>query len=95
MLLKSAPLFYPEARQWMWDYCIYLGPFTDSEGKNFDLGIYMGDHCAHAAIVYDNEDGRYHSGELDRFGFCNHVHSEAYKETRKRAEALGLYTPKS
>ncbi len=94
MLLINAPLFYPSARKWMWDYCIYLGPFTDSEGKNFDLGIFMGDspNRVSAAIVYGDTAGNYYSGDLKSFGTDETwVHSEVYIETRKRATALGLY----
>jgi hypothetical protein len=62
-LLTNAPLFYPSAKEWMWDYCIYLGPFTDSKGNNYDLGIYLGlDSYPSAAIVYGNEPGNYLSG---------------------------------
>lgn len=28
-------LFYPSAVEWMWSYCTYLGPFTDSKGCNY------------------------------------------------------------
>ena len=95
-LLVNAPLFYPSARDWMWDYCIYLGPFTDSEGKNFDLGVFLGEGRIAAAVVHGNTPGDYYSGELDDFGYNdNSVHSEIYKETRKRAEALNLYKPKA
>lgn len=94
-LLVNAPLFYPSAKDWMWDYCIYLGPFTDSAGSNFDLGLFLGEGAPSAAVVYGNEPGNYYSGELDDFGYSDSVHSEIYKETRKRAEALGLYKPKN
>ena len=82
-------LFYPSATTWMWTYCTYLGPFTDSEGKNFDLGVF-GDS---AAIVYGDRAGQYYSGELKDFGLLPNVHSEIYEETRKRAQYLGLYKP--
>jgi hypothetical protein len=77
----------------MWNYCIYLGPFTDSEGKNFDLGVYSTPeiNMISAAIVHGNEPGDYYSGELKDFGLDNSVHSEVYHETRKRAKSLNLY----
>lgn len=90
-MLYNAPLFYPSAKDWMWDYCIYLGPFTDSRGDNFDLGIWMGDGNDYsAAIVYGDTPGDYYSGELNKFGLNDTIHSEIYKETRKRAKALNL-----
>ena len=59
--------FYPEADEWMWNYCIFLGKFTDSSGSNWDLGILLdGDSIIindwSAAIVYDNNPGAYISG---------------------------------
>lgn len=90
MILKGAKLYYPSARDWMWNYCVYLGSFTDSEGKLFDLGIYLNQETSSAAIVYGNEPGDYYSGDLKRFGRDDSVHSEIYKETRRRAYELGL-----
>lgn len=93
-LLNNAPLHWPEAREWMWTYCIYLGPFTDRRGRNYDLGIYLSpaedyrsphdiDRVS-AAIVYGPEDGNYISGPL-YYGT-----SEAHNETISRAKTLGL-----
>ena len=72
----------------VWDDAIYLGPFTDSDGKNYDLGIVRHDWWERplACIVYGNEPSNYKSGELipamDRF--------EIYAETRRRAMSLQL-----
>lgn len=64
-LLNSAPLYYPSAKEWMWKYCIYLGPFTGSKGHNYDLGIYIEDSDSiYNATVYGDEDGDYHSGQI-------------------------------
>lgn len=87
-LLNGAPLFYPSAREWMWDYCVYLGPFTSSEGQNFDLGIFIGDGSRiSAAIVYGNEPGNYISGD-----FRPNIDDmpEWYQETYDRAKILNL-----
>lgn len=85
-LLANAPLFYPSAREWMWNYCIYLGPFTDSKGQNFDLGIFLDSSGLgkSAAIVYGNEPGNYISGNF------NYLKSEHYTETYNRAKCLNL-----
>lgn len=84
--LYSAPLFYPSAREWMWTYCIYLGPFTDSTGKNYDLGIFIrGNGKISNAIVYGHEEGNYISGDIN-----NVCKLEHYQETYKRAKALNL-----
>jgi len=90
-LLKGVDLFYPSAREWMWNYCIYLGAYS-VQGEDFDLGIYLGVGQPCAAIVHGNEPGDYSSGELywkgrDPFSTMG----LAYTETRRRAEALGLY----
>lgn len=89
-IISSAKLFYPSAREWMWDYCIYLGSFTDSYGRNYDLGI----HEKSAAIVFGNTPGDYSSGDLDYEFLIDHGRQprECYAETIKRAELLGLYT---
>jgi hypothetical protein len=88
-LLSGAPLYYPSAKEWMWSYCIYLGPFTSEDGRNYDLGIFLGDAILgpSAAIVYGDIDGNYISGPLknvigDR--------PDYYRETVKRAKALNL-----
>jgi len=86
--MKHFKLHYPSAIDWMWTYCIYLGPFTSSHGTHFDLGIH--EDCA--AIVFGNELGDYYSGELRLFGLLgDRAKDEAYEETRKRAASLGLY----
>lgn len=88
MLLRNAPLYYPSARQWMWNYCIYLGPFTDSKSKNYDLGIYieyskkLNMTFYSNATVYGNRPGQYLSGDF--FG------SEYVNQVIIRANFLGL-----
>ena len=47
MLPKTVKLYYPSARDWMWNYCIYLGPYTDSKGANYDLGFNYCPDCGH------------------------------------------------
>jgi hypothetical protein len=88
-ILVGVKLFYPSAKEWMWSYCVYLGPFTDSKGSNYDLGIYMGDYdafgYASAAIVYGNEEGNYLSGTLRSDSEIEH-----YQETYRRAKEIGL-----
>ena len=84
-LLNDAPLYYPSAKEWMWNYCIYLGPFTDSKGENWDLGIYL--DCPEqksAAIVYGNESGNYLSGDNINSSM------ECYQEMWRRARELKL-----
>ncbi len=83
-LLFGAPLFYPSALEWMWNYCIYLGPYTDSDGNTFDLGVHLDSDNISAAIVYGDTPGNYISGNL-----YNH-HTELYVEARRRASELNL-----
>jgi hypothetical protein len=64
-------LFYPDAKDWMWDYCLFLGKFTDSKGKNYDLGVHFNNYTDlekynfSLAIVYSNEPGDYSSGYMN------------------------------
>ena len=89
-LIANAPLFYPSAKEWMWNYCIYLGPFIDSSGNEFDLGIYIDkDGAKCAANVYGNEPGNYYSGDLPTYKKYHSV-KEHYEETFRRAKELGL-----
>lgn len=90
-LLQSAPLHYPDARRWMWNYCVYLGPFTDSRGNNYDLGICMDteDQVPSAAIVHGNTPGDYYSGSLEN-PLRSSAKDEKYQETYNRAKALNL-----
>jgi len=86
-LLAGAPLYYPSARKWMWDYCIYLGPFTDSDGKNYDLGVFISDDHFCNATVFGNEPEDYSSGLIHpRIAFDN----EVVQEVIRRAKQLNL-----
>lgn len=64
-------LHYPSAKEWMWDYCLFLGKFTDSKGRNYDLGVhYNGEshdvnYKYSEATVYDNNSGSYFSGYMN------------------------------
>lgn len=94
-------LYYPSAIEWMWNYCHYLGPFTDSRGNNYDLGIYIDKSDGHysGAIVFGNTPGDYYSGQLIE----NNKHDdnperdwyeEKYRETYSRAKKQNLINPK-
>jgi len=91
-LIINAPLYYPSAKEWMWNYCIYLGPFTDSKKHNYDLGIYIDDHnYISNATVYGDTPGEYLSGEIyPRVDFNN----EIVKEVIRRAIELNLIPKK-
>jgi len=95
--MNKVDKFYPSATEWMWNYCIFLGKFTDKKGRNFDLGIHMTfsedyKDCS-GAIVDGNEAGDYASGDMsysqDKWK-KNPSFFERYIETFKRAEAKGL-----
>lgn len=96
-------LHYPSAKEWMWDYCLFLGKFTDSKGQNWDLGVHFDpnrrSNCDFfAAIVHDNESGSYYSGELNAEEILNGVITrydwwikygdEHYLETYNRLQKL-------
>lgn len=80
---------YPDANAWMWDYCVFLGKFTDSNGKNYDLGIFEGSQILDAT-VYDNKPGSYSSGEMADLNYYIEQKREAFIECHRRAKLLGL-----
>ena len=87
---------YPEANELMWNYCIFLGKFTDRKGKNYDLGIHdectiEGKHMYYSAAIVDGPNpGDYFSGGLDRRDAdSKDVYDEKYTETIKRARKAG------
>lgn len=86
---KEICLNYPSAMDWMWDYCISLGQYTDSNGGKWDLGIHI-DHehkTVSNASVYGNTSRHYSSGEIyPKIDFDN----EITQEVLKRAKALDL-----
>jgi hypothetical protein len=84
-LLVNAPLYYPSAREWMWNYCIYLGPFTDSKGANYDLGCLLNnDNSISNATVYGNNLGDYNSGCIHpTMYFSNEVSNEVLRRVKQ------------
>jgi hypothetical protein len=70
-LIKKTPpqpqvVFFPDAHEWMWNYCVYLGS-TECNGKQYDLGVFvseMRDEPLSLAVVYDNQPGKFISGYL-------------------------------
>jgi hypothetical protein len=84
-LLSSAPLYYPSAKEWMWNYCIYLGPFTDDEGDNYDLGLVIfQDGDISNATVYGDTPGNYLSGSLyPRVDFDNEITQEVIRRAKE------------
>ena len=87
---KDLTKFYPNANSWMWNYCISLGKFTDSQGRNYDLGIHIHNECISAAIVDGNEIGSYYSGDLEYRKLSRlSPYDEKYIMTIKRAVRAG------
>jgi hypothetical protein len=81
---------FPKAEEWMWDYCIYLGPY-ELKGVKYDLGVYVDpDGLVSAAIVYGNKGGEYFSGHLFYDGEMYNTTDPKYIETTKRAKAVGI-----
>lgn len=89
-MLDNVKLHWPEARGWMWDYCVYLGGYTHPENKhNYDLGVYINPFGeVSAAIVFGNEPGNYMSGDLE--DFVRAFNNPIYVETLRRAKEIGL-----
>ena len=86
--------FYPSADEWMWNYCTFLGKWTDPEtGDNWDLGIYLPKRIdtPSCASVYGDTPGNYNSAEVYR-----EPHDRPYpmvEEVYKRARKLNLIPP--
>jgi len=86
-MLDDSLFNFPDARLWMFNYCLPLGKYTHPvTGKKYDLGVYSaGDNVeVSAAIVYGNEPGNYLSGELDSFASENSDPYSPYIETLRR-----------
>lgn len=88
--------FYPDNP--VHEYSIFLGKFTDSQGRNFDLAIYdtnssipysdyQPDWCD--ATAHSNEPGDYSSGEL-RASLIAITEREHKKEVYRRAKLLNI-----
>lgn len=85
-------LNYPLAMDWMWNYCIYLGPFIFN-GTTYDLGIHINDYgnndvAYSGAIVHGNNPGDYLSGDLKMFG--DRKRDGLYDEVTRRAKACNI-----
>ena len=88
MILVNVPLHFPEARNWMWDYCMYLGPYTSASGIDYDLGVCFTDIGISLAVVHGNEEGEYISGLLNVEYAEPHM-QRIVIEVRARLQALG------
>lgn len=93
--------FYPQANEWMWDYCTFLGKFTDSQGNNYDLGVYIRHSVYNGEIftteseatVYGNEPGDYYSGDFRHIRLDDNykwIGQERLDEAYRRAKVLNL-----
>lgn len=72
-------LHYPNHE--IWSYCLFLGKFTDSKGKNYDLGVHHNtfsqDFCEFSdATVFGNEPHQYSSGFMDFDTIPNYIGNE-------------------
>lgn len=64
-IINPEDKFYPEHNVYMWTYCTFLGKFTDSDGRNIDLGVLIDDDGKLLdASVYGPEDYSYTSGQI-------------------------------
>lgn len=57
---------YPQADNWMWNYCYYLGSIRDKDGRPYDLGIWTSADKKQIsfAVVDGPVGGDYHSGSI-------------------------------
>ena len=90
-IIDKTKKHFPSADTWMWDYCTFLGQYTNKNGDNFDLGILLETKENHInefsfAIVYGNRPGSYISGQYQ----SNRENADFILETVKRARVLKL-----
>ena len=94
VIINTNDLFFPEAKEWMWNYCTPLGKYISNTGELYDLGVYINpiNKEVSAAIVYGNDPGSYLSGDLnlELFTDINYPHNLIYRETIQRAKAKGI-----
>lgn len=101
-MINKESFFYPDAIDWMWNYCVFLGRYKASNGKEVDLGIHIEEdsNVVCAAIVHSNEPGNYSSSDLHEGWIKNKntafdteggisVMYEIYDELRRRAQSSG------
>ena len=80
--------FYPEADDWMWTYCRFLGCFVDSSGRQYDLGVHEDKIDPSYAIVFGPEPGDYCGGEI----YPNNTgHIEGSSWTEAKQETIRRY----
>ena len=84
--------FFPDANEWMWSYCTFLGKYIDKDGKKWDLGIYYRDNEILCASVYGNKDGQYTSGRITTDGRQEST-ADYMIELKRRLTELNLLTP--
>jgi hypothetical protein len=87
--MKEDDFYYPSALGWMWNYCHPLGKFTDSEGNNYDLGVFidmLGKQVVYYnATVYGDTPGDYFSGEIYPSNvFVNEVSVEVLRRAKEK-----------
>ena len=84
--------YYPSANNWMWNYCTFLGQYTDVNGDNYDLGVLLKTESNLVisefsfAIVYGNKPGNYISGPYHN----SEEKRDFIKETIRRVKILNL-----
>lgn len=79
--------FYPGHR--VWGYSTFLGKFTDSDGNNYDLGIFLDESGTCDATVHGGDPWEYSSGEINVY--TNTLTTREFKkEVYRRAKILNL-----
>lgn len=88
--------FYPEHNVGIWTYCIFLGKFTDSKGKNYDLGIYVQKSKTNTyffdATTFGPEGSQYSSGMMSENMLEVYKNHEWYLEAYRRAKILNIFS---
>lgn len=70
----------------MWNYCTYLGEYTNRNGRRYDLGVHIAkDGTQSLAAVYGSFPGEYISGHLN-VPSVNEDFAEVKAEVKRRLQ---------
>ncbi len=86
--------FFPAHNNIIWDYCVFLGKYTDKNGKKWDLGICIDDDGEiFDASVFSNVPHDYKSGKVIFDEESDDI--DQMRELKRRAKIMNLLTDKN
>lgn len=93
--------FFPQADDWMWDYCRYLGSIRSTDNRSYDLGVWISPSKTEIsfALVDGPNGGDYHSGsiyvdkiiQLNIFNWLKSTNLTIHQVAFELAQKAGLF----